>query len=234
MNLYSNIPYSHNALKVFETVARHMSFTTAAQELHVTQSAVSRQVKQLEDDLNASLVIRRHRSIQLTLKGQALYEVLGRNYAALQSLLNSWKESEAKKIVIRAALSYATRALLPKIQQLNERFPNYEIAVIPVIDEEESLGKGDYDLFVFTTRNSESYDNDPEIFFSSYSYGWGPTESRHVTWLTRIRLWRPGLTNKAASASCCVLPSVSCSRNFARFTGTDFLTASPVAGLSPR
>ncbi|WP_234496995.1 LysR family transcriptional regulator [Vibrio maritimus] len=170
MNPYSNIPYSHNALKVFEAVARHMSFTTAAQELHVTQSAVSRQVKQLEDDLNASLVIRRHRSIQLTLKGQALYEVLGRNYAALQSLLNSWKESEAKKIVIRAALSYATRALLPKIQQLNERFPNYEIAVIPVIDEEESLGKGDYDLFVFTTRNSESYDNDPEIFFVREEY----------------------------------------------------------------
>jgi DNA-binding transcriptional LysR family regulator len=72
-------------------------------------------VKQLEDELSASLVIRGHRSIQLTLKGQALYEVLGRNYAAL---LDSWKEPDASKIVIRAALSFATRALLPKIQQL--------------------------------------------------------------------------------------------------------------------
>lgn len=170
MSLYSNIPYSHNALKVFETVARHMSFTSAAQELHVTQSAVSRQVKQLEDDLNASLVIRGHRSIQLTLKGQALFEVLGRNYQALQSLLESWKEVQSNKIVIRAALSYATRALLPKIQKLNERFPDYEIAVIPVIDEEESLRKGDYDLFVFTTRESEAYQNDPEISFMREEY----------------------------------------------------------------
>ncbi|MGR5456807.1 LysR family transcriptional regulator, partial [Vibrio alfacsensis] len=68
------------------------------------------------------------------------------------------------------ALSYATRALLPKIQKLNERFPDYEIAVIPVIDEEESLRKGDYDLFVFTTRESEAYQNDPEISFMREEY----------------------------------------------------------------
>lgn len=97
MNLYSNIPYSHNALKVFETVARHMSFTSAAQELHVTQSAVSRQVKQLEDDLNASLVIRGHRSIQLTLKGQALFEVLGRNYQPFSRCLSLGKKSRVTR-----------------------------------------------------------------------------------------------------------------------------------------
>ncbi|MGR5176608.1 LysR family transcriptional regulator [Vibrio parahaemolyticus] len=170
MSPYSNIPYSHNALKTFEAVARHMSFTLAANELHVTQSAVSRQVRQLEHDLNASLIVRKHRSIDLTLKGQALFEVLGRNYQSLQSLLESWKEVQNNKIVIRAALSYATRSLMPKIQQLNERFPDNEIAVIPVIDEQESLGKGDYDLFIFTSKGGRNYQQDPDIFFLREEY----------------------------------------------------------------
>ncbi|MCL9773673.1 LysR family transcriptional regulator [Vibrio methylphosphonaticus] len=170
MNPYSTIPYSHNSLKVFEVVARHMSFTLAANELHVTQSAVSRQVKQLEDELNASLIIRGHRSIQLTLKGKELYDVLGRNYLALQSLLDSWRMLPNQKIVIRAALSFATRALLPKIHQLSERYPNNEIVVIPVIDEEEGRRAGDYDLFVFTTRYGKQFEDDPDILFLREEY----------------------------------------------------------------
>ncbi|MFA0086653.1 LysR family transcriptional regulator [Vibrio sp. 10N.261.51.F12] len=170
MNPYSNIPYSHNSLKVFEVVARHMSFTMAANELHVTQSAVSRQVKQLEDELNASLIVRGHRTIQLTLKGQELQDVLERNYRSLHSLLDSWRVTPNQKIVIRAALSFATRSLLPKIHQLSERYPNNEIVVIPVIDEEESLRAGDYDLFVFTTRYGERFEHDPEILFLREEY----------------------------------------------------------------
>ena len=79
MTPYPNLPYSHNGLRAFESVARLMSFTLAADELNVTQSAISRQVKQLEDDLNASLVMRHHRTITLTLQGQELYLALRDN-----------------------------------------------------------------------------------------------------------------------------------------------------------
>ena len=164
---YPHIPYSHNSLKVFETVARLMSFTHAAEELHVTQSAVSRQVKQLEDELNTALVIRKHRSIELTARGEALYALLGKNYQAVESLLASWQETKQKKIVIKATLSYATRSLIPKIQQLGERYPNYEIVVIPAIDDDQdaSLLGNDYDLLIFTTRNGRRYAHSKDMFF---------------------------------------------------------------------
>jgi len=55
-----------NALRAFEAAARHMSFTRAADELHVTQSAVSHQVKALEDWLGFLLFRRRNRAIELT------------------------------------------------------------------------------------------------------------------------------------------------------------------------
>lgn len=164
MTPYPNLPYSHKGLQVFESVARLMSFTLAASELHVTQSAVSRQVKQLEDDLNESLFVRGNRSIELTLKGQALYSALEKNYQSLESLLASWKENNQRRIVIKAALSYATRSLLPKIQQLNDKFPEHEIVVIPTMDEDASLYSSDYDLLIFNTRRAERYKSEPDIF----------------------------------------------------------------------
>ncbi|HRI17333.1 MAG TPA: LysR family transcriptional regulator, partial [Burkholderiaceae bacterium] len=64
---------SLDLLRGFEAAARHLSFTLAAQELCVTQSAVSRQVKALEESLGVALFERRHRAIRLTGAGQRLY-----------------------------------------------------------------------------------------------------------------------------------------------------------------
>jgi LysR family glycine cleavage system transcriptional activator len=170
MTPYPNTPYSHKGLQVFESVARLMSFTMAASELHVTQSAVSRQVKQLEDDLNEQLVIRKNRSIELTLKGQALFSALEKNYHSLESLLASWKEVNQKKIVIKAALSYATRSLIPKIQQLNDKYPEYEIVIIPTMDEEASINASDYDLLIFNTRRGSLYRDHADVLFLREEY----------------------------------------------------------------
>jgi len=170
MTPYPNLPYSHKGLQVFESVARLMSFTLAAEELHVTQSAVSRQVKQLEDDLNESLIIRKNRSIELTLKGQTLYLVLGQNYQGLESLLTLWKKNDQKKIVIKAALSYATRSLIPKLQQLNDKYPDYEIVIIPSMDEDIGVNDGDYDLLIFNTRRGNLYVNDPDVLYLREEY----------------------------------------------------------------
>ena len=63
-----------DALLTFEAAARHLSFTRAAAERFVTQSAVSRQIKSLEDDLGVSLFRRGHRSLQLSDAGHALFE----------------------------------------------------------------------------------------------------------------------------------------------------------------
>lgn len=59
-----------NALRVFDAAARHLSFTRAAEELFVTQAAVSHQIKSLEDFLGLKLFRRRNRSLLLTEEGQ--------------------------------------------------------------------------------------------------------------------------------------------------------------------
>ena len=62
-----------NALRAFEAGARHLSFTRAADELAVTQTAISHQVRQLEDRLGVRLFERRNRELRLTPEGSVLY-----------------------------------------------------------------------------------------------------------------------------------------------------------------
>ena len=62
-----------NSLKAFEAAARNLSFTKAAEELFVTQAAISHQIKLLEDHLSIKLFMRRYRSLLLTEEGQSYY-----------------------------------------------------------------------------------------------------------------------------------------------------------------
>ncbi|PHN85991.1 LysR family transcriptional regulator [Vibrio splendidus] len=165
MTPYPSLPSSHNGLKAFEAAARLMSFTLAADELNVTQSAISRQIKQLEDELNASLVIRKHRAIELTEQGHDLYVALRDSYANVESVIASWSEPKQKRIVIKATLSFATRVLISKVRELNERYPDYEIVIVPVIEEDEAINSSEYDLLIFHTRFKKRYDNTPDITF---------------------------------------------------------------------
>ncbi|KAB0482180.1 LysR family transcriptional regulator [Vibrio chagasii] len=165
MTPYPSLPSSHNGLKAFEAAARLMSFTLAADELNVTQSAISRQIKQLEDELNASLIIRKHRAIELTVQGHDLYVALRESYGNIESVIASWREPKQKRIVIKATLSFATRVLISKVRELNERYPDYEIVIVPVIEEDEAINSSEYDLLIFHTRFKKRYDNAPDITF---------------------------------------------------------------------
>ncbi|CAK1705430.1 LysR family transcriptional regulator [Vibrio crassostreae] len=165
MTPYPSLPPSHNGLKAFEAAARLMSFTLAAEELHVTQSAISRQIKQLEDELNASLVIRKHRAIELTVQGHDLYVALRESYGNIEAVIASWSEPKQKRIVIKATLSFATRVLISKVRELNERYQEYEIVIVPVIEEDESINSSEYDLLIFHTRFKKRYDKAPDITF---------------------------------------------------------------------
>ncbi|OBS99250.1 LysR family transcriptional regulator [Vibrio tasmaniensis] len=165
MTPYPSLPSSHNGLKAFEAAARLMSFTLAADEFNVTQSAISRQIKQLEDELNASLVIRKHRAIELTEQGHDLYVALRDSYGNIESVIASWSEPKQKRIVIKATLSFATRVLISKVRELNERYPDYEIVIVPVIEEDEAINSSEYDLLIFHTRFKKRYDNTPDITF---------------------------------------------------------------------
>ena len=72
------------ALRAFEAAARHLSFTRAAQELAITQSAVSRHVRTLEEDFGCRLFAREGRGLRLTEPGRLLLPGLQQGFAALE------------------------------------------------------------------------------------------------------------------------------------------------------
>ncbi len=74
---------SLDTLRAFECAARHQNFTKAANELHVTQSALSQRIGALEDELGYPLFVRRGRQIELTPKGRVLSAAMGRALAEI-------------------------------------------------------------------------------------------------------------------------------------------------------
>ncbi|MCP4388390.1 MAG: LysR family transcriptional regulator, partial [Gammaproteobacteria bacterium] len=83
---YRNLP-ALNLLVTFEVAARHLSFTEAATELCITQSAVSRQIKALEEQLGVPLFQRLHRALELTPEGQKLLTTVMLNIKDLQTCI---------------------------------------------------------------------------------------------------------------------------------------------------
>lgn len=120
---------SLDAIRGFESAARHLSFTAAAEELCITQSAVSKQVKSLEDALDTALFLRGGKGLSLTLKGNELYEAartaLGQLASAVDRLLTVDRES----IAVTATPSFAALWLAPKLAKFQLLEPAINIRV---------------------------------------------------------------------------------------------------------
>ncbi|MGE6607522.1 LysR family transcriptional regulator [Halomonas sp. NPDC076908] len=87
------------ALRAFEASARHLSFTRAAEELHVTQAAVSHQVKLLEGQLKVSLFKRLPRGLMLTQEGELLLPVLKSSFDQMSHTLDRLGESSYREVL---------------------------------------------------------------------------------------------------------------------------------------
>lgn len=116
---------STTALQCFETAARHLSFTNAAQEMHMTQSAISKQVAQLEEMLNLSLFYRTPHRISLTPAGKTYYievlDILKHIEAATTSLMSNSDNSEVLKIVSHP--TFCARWLMPALRGFSQTHP---------------------------------------------------------------------------------------------------------------
>lgn len=116
---------STTALQCFETAARHLSFTNAAAELHMTQSAISKQVAQLEEMLNITLFYRTSQRISLTPAGKAYYlevlNILKHIETATTSLMSHSDNTEILNIVSHPTL--CSRWLIPTLKGFDEAYP---------------------------------------------------------------------------------------------------------------
>ncbi|MGH1445310.1 MAG: LysR substrate-binding domain-containing protein [Cognatishimia sp.] len=107
---------SLSVLRCFEAAAKHQSFTAAAEELGLTQGAVSRQVKDLEDQIGAALFRREGRGVRLTHAGQRFAKDIAQNLTQLRrSVFQAVAAGEAQNVLTISALpTFATRWLVPR------------------------------------------------------------------------------------------------------------------------
>ncbi|BBH48662.1 LysR family transcriptional regulator [Pseudomonas sp. KU43P] len=122
---------SMTALQCFEAAARHLSFTRAAEELHLTQSAVSKQVAQLEDMLRHHLFLRIRRRLQLTPAG-SLYlaevnKILTQVDMSSRYVLTYGEQTEILKVATQP--SFGVRWLIPHLKGFGKRHPNIHLDI---------------------------------------------------------------------------------------------------------
>ena len=117
-----------NALRAFEASARHLSFTRAARELHVTQTAISHQIKALEQYLGAQLFKRLPRKIQLTEQGESLLAVTGKCLDQIAEVSESIrKPRSSRKLTVSITPTFATQWLVPRLGRFWRQYPDIEL-----------------------------------------------------------------------------------------------------------
>lgn len=118
-------------LVVFCTAARYLSFKMAADDLCITPSAVSHQIKAMEDLIGAPLFERRTRSIILTPVGAALYSQTGPLLSSLDAVTNEFLAKSSRRRVLRISLPqfFASEVLIPRLEEFTSAHPNLDIHV---------------------------------------------------------------------------------------------------------
>ena len=115
-----------SALRAFEAAARHLSAKRAAQELHVTPTAISHQVRQLEEALGAPLFLRKPRQLQLTPQGRELLAVLRESFDAIADIVERVRARPARRsVTLSATPAIAARLLLPWVCILRDTHPSW-------------------------------------------------------------------------------------------------------------
>ncbi|WP_244484562.1 LysR substrate-binding domain-containing protein [Mesorhizobium sp. Root552] len=139
---------SMTALVVFEAAARRMSFTKAAEELGITQAAVSRQVQALEQTFGFQLFRRLHRSIELTERGRVLSKSMSESLGAITRTVRSLtEEKNAGELVIAASVAFSHFWLLPKISDFRRTNPQVRLKIVSQ-DSNVNLQREDIDIAI--------------------------------------------------------------------------------------
>ena len=118
-------------LIAFEAAGRHLSFTKAAQELHLTQAAISKQIRALERDLGVGLFSRTHRAVQLTPEGREYLHTVVTALAHIQHATREIRSEPAGgRLRIAADQSVASLILMPRLTQFLDRQPRTALHLV--------------------------------------------------------------------------------------------------------
>lgn len=124
-----------NAIRAFEVVARRLSITVAAEELHVTPGAVSRQIRTLEDALGMPLFVRGHREITLTRAGEEYYQAVTRSMDVLREATGRLtRRTRRTQLKVRAYTTFAMRWLIPRLSSFHAANKGIEVLLTASLD----------------------------------------------------------------------------------------------------
>ena len=125
--MYRKLP-SLNALRTFEAAARHGSFKAAAAELHVSQSAVSHQIKQLEGELGVELFVRRPHGIELSRQGRAYFPILRDAFERIAAGTDLLRGSTGRPMLtLQVYSTFAIRWLIPRLPAFQRSHPEVNV-----------------------------------------------------------------------------------------------------------
>lgn len=135
------------AVRAFESVSRHLSFTKAGDELGMTQAAVSYQIKVLEDRLGFPVFVRKARKIELTDKGMGLASKVIGAFSDLRSAFAEVREENDTQLVIGCNATFASRWLAARLFDFQIANPDLAIRIIPT-DNKDQYSRGDRDITI--------------------------------------------------------------------------------------
>ncbi len=135
------------ALRVFECAARHLSFTRAAEELCVTQAAVSHQIRALEEWFRQPLFRRLNRSLKLTSAGERLAKPLTMAFDMMADVTSDVAAGEDRQVLKVGVLdSFLSAWILQPLASFHARFPDIDLHFLARPIEEDALAAGDADI----------------------------------------------------------------------------------------
>ena len=137
------------SLRAFEAAARHLSFTRAADELFVTQAAVSHQIKSLEEFLGVQLFIRRNRQLLLTDEGQNYWPKIRDIFEILSAATEEIKAKRATgALTVSVVPTFATVWLVPRLSKFKQLYPDIEVR-LKASDELVDFVREDVDVAIY-------------------------------------------------------------------------------------
>jgi len=158
-----------NALRAFEAAARHLSLKKAAEELNVTPAAVSHQIQQLEDALDAQLFYRKHRGVALTEIAQIFIPKLQEGFDCLYEAMAQMRERRgADTLSISTAPSFAALWLMPRLHNFVTDHPEIDVQVSTRIRQFARFPRGQSGDVESVTRWAD--ESDVVIMFGNGGY----------------------------------------------------------------
>jgi LysR family glycine cleavage system transcriptional activator len=142
------VSHSLKGLYYFYLAAERLSFKKAAEELHVTQAAISQQIRQLEDVLGLVLFVRNHRSVELTPAGVRLFPVVKSSFDSLQRGIDELSDdADPNTITVSVIASFAQRWLIPRLGEFYNEHPEIKV-MLQTTDDLETFADGTVDLAI--------------------------------------------------------------------------------------